>query len=522
MSRNVYLTEVQQNLPRLLALFDADATGKSYGLGDRYYWAWGLIDFGNATFQGAVHGMARLWASGLWPYPTPKQKFLDRVDSLFQGVVGLTRKDGSLEEAFPHEGSFCVTALVAFDLLCTVDLLSDDIEEGTRERWRRVIQPLITFLLRADETHAVISNHLATAAAALIRWHRLTGQQAAERRAQELVRRIVTHQSEEGWFLEYAGADPGYQSLCTYYLADVHLLRPDCELGEPLRRSLGFLWHFAHPDGSFGGVYGSRATRLYCPPGVLALAAEVGEASALAAFMEESIAAQRVVTLSAMDEPNLVPMFNAYCWAAALSHASDPALTSQEYPTIPAQSGEPFRRRFPQAGLMVDRGARHYTVVNTHKGGVVAHFRDDAPALIDAGVVVRNRKGILGSSQAFSPENPGQLDGDRLTVDAGVGPMPKQLPTPLKFLALRLLCVTFFRSYHLRERVKQWLVWLLITRRQRWPVRNRRTIHLGPDLAISDELTMANGFVRENAPRAFISIHMASQGYWQCQDEEGP
>ena len=54
---NRYQVEINKNLPRLLSLFDNDPSSKSYGLGDRYHWAWGLIDFANGTFQGAVHGL---------------------------------------------------------------------------------------------------------------------------------------------------------------------------------------------------------------------------------------------------------------------------------------------------------------------------------------------------------------------------------------------------------------------------------------------------------------------------------
>ena len=143
-------------------------------MGDRYYWAWGLSDFGNATFQGAAHGMARLWVAGLWPYETSKSTFLARIDALVQASRRLTRRDGSLEEAFPHEGSYCVTALVAFDLLCTLELLDAEISPSQSAQWQSVICPMIRFLLNADETHALISNHLATAAAALARWYRLT------------------------------------------------------------------------------------------------------------------------------------------------------------------------------------------------------------------------------------------------------------------------------------------------------------------------------------------------------------
>ena len=50
-----------------------------------------------------------------------------------------------------------------------------------KARWQQIIQPMIEFLIKSDETHAIISNHLATAIAALIRWEKITGDQAAEK-----------------------------------------------------------------------------------------------------------------------------------------------------------------------------------------------------------------------------------------------------------------------------------------------------------------------------------------------------
>ena len=264
---NPYLDEIKVTLPRILSSIDQDETSATYGLVDRFHWAWGLIDFPNGTFQGVAHGMARLWVSNLWPYSTSKTLFIQRIDSIFRATKNITRKDGSLEESFPNEGSYCVTALVAFDLLCTLHLLRNLIDEEIQGRWLKVIKPLIGFLIKENETHAVISNHLATAVAALVRWDKICNDKLAEAKAKKLCNFILEHQSEDGWFKEYEGADPGYQTLCIYYLADVHFQRPDWELIEPLRKSFKFLWYFAHPDGSFGGIYGSRCTRCYYPCG---------------------------------------------------------------------------------------------------------------------------------------------------------------------------------------------------------------------------------------------------------------
>lgn len=522
MIENPYLGEIRVNLPRILGLFDWDSTSVSYGMGDRYHWAWGLIDFANGTFQGAAHGMAQLWRAGLWPYPIPPKHFLARMDAMFKAVKKMTREDGSLEESFPREGSYCVTALVAYDLLCAIDLLGGEIPKHREQRWRAFIAPMVDYLIKADETHAFISNHLATAVAALLRWHRLTGDAGAERKALTLLDKILSHQSAEGWFKEYEGADPGYQSLCTYYMADAHLKRQDLSLLEPLRRSIRFLWHFAHPDGSFGGLYGSRCTRFYYPAGVMALAKEIPEAAALARFMEKSIAQNKVVTLSSMDEPNLIPMFNAYARAAVLRKEQQRVKNfNTQALRLPCQERRLTRKQYPQAGLWLDRGPTHFTIVSTHKGGVVYHFRKAHPPLINAGVVVQNAHGRLGSTQAINPQNIVQQKAAKLEITSQTAAMPKQLPGPLQFIFLRLLSVTVFGSARIREWIKRRLVTMLVTRRKAWPVRNHRRIHLGAKLKIKDQTVLAPGYRIVKNVDDFVSFHMASQGYWQVQDEEG-
>jgi hypothetical protein len=519
-SGNPYLELVRQNLPRILALFDTDRTSHSHGMGDRYYWAWGLIDFGNGTFQGTAHGLARLWSAGLWPFATPAPQFFARIDSMFAATSLLTRRDGSLEEAFPNEGSYCVTALVAFDLLCALDLLRAELDDRTAQRWQAAVAPLVCYLVKADETHAFISNHLATAVAALNRWHRLTGDAVAERRARELLDRILSHQSEEGWFQEYEGADPGYQTLCTYYLADVHHLRPDWLLLEPLRASFRFLWHCAHPDGSFGGLYGSRCTRFYYPAGVEALAAEIPEAAALADFMAESIGSGTVVTLAAIDEPNLIPTFNAYCWAAVLAAETRRSPAGATQLTLPALDPAPLRREYPAAGLLIDRGIRHYTVIGTRKGGVVYHFVAGRSVVCDGGVVVADPGGRLGSSQAYAEATTVDTFDGQVEIRAALVPMPKRLPSPAQFLVLRLLCLTLFSIPSLRERVKQLLVRLLISTPRPWPAWNLRRVTLGEGLQVTDTPQLPAGYRQFSSDGLFVPIHMASQGYWQRQDDE--
>ena len=179
-----------------------------------------------------------------------------------------------------------------------------------------------------------------------------------------------------------------------------------------------------------------------------------------------------------------------------------------------------FLKNFPKAGLIINAHTDYYTIISLNKGGVVAHFSNDKLLCLDAGVVIRNSKGQLGSTQAFNNNNNIELDGNILTIESTFVPMPKRLPNPLQFIVLRLLGITFFRFRILREWVKQLLVRLLISPQKKWPIKNKRKIILGLDLSVSDTSSLPEGYTKFENPGQFVSVHMASQGYWQIQDEE--
>lgn len=513
---NVYLNQIHQNLPRILSLFDNDNSSESYGYGDRTHWAWGLSDFANGTFQGAAHGFARLWVSGLWPYPTSEVNFLRRINSIFVATARITRKSGALEEAFPNEGSYCVTALVAFDLLCTVDLLQDTADEAMLSEWQKIIEPLVEYLIYADELHALITNHLSTAAAALFRWYKITSDSRAQRKATKLLKRITDGQSSEGWFSEYGGFDPGYQTLAIYYLADIYINNQDESLLLMLERSMNFLKNFIHPDGSIGGTYGSRCTRFYVPGGITALSEQLPICKKICDVMSISIQSHTVVGLSEIDELNLIPFFNAYCWSA--SKISD--LKQTKSAILPYEQKEDYIKLFEKAGILIKKERESYIIINIHKGGIVYAFKGRRCVKINSGIIFKDKNKSFGSTSFYDPDIKYTMTDDGVQIYNRVIKMPKKLPTPVDFLILRILSLTLFKSYWIREITKKMLVKLLITRKTFWPVTNTRTIKFNNILEILDKSNMPNGYEKVEGIDEFVPIHMASKGYWQLQNEE--
>ena len=504
MRENIYLKQIEINLPRLLSLYDQSPWSKTYGLGDRQFWGWKLIDFPNATFQGAAHGLARLLASGLLPSSFDKDATIELIFSMVNATKEITRSNGSLEEAFPYESSFCVTALVAYDLLKTSELLKDICDSDFHGRIREVVKPLINFLTKNDETHAIISNHLATAVAALYLWEDLANERTGKR-ATEILEIIFNNQSSEGWLSEYGGADPGYQSLATYYLAEVYRLRPSLRLKELLANSLAFIKYCVHPDGSFGGIYGSRNTRFYYPAGFEFLSREFTDAAWVAQKMRESIHSNHTATLNCMDASNLVPMFNAYAWAAEEFFHQDVKIV-EHFDNF----GDKY---FEKAGLYLKSTPDFYFWLSVRKAGAWGKYdKKQNKWLGDFGALWRSTDGYLYTGQEQQAKV--EFEANTIRMHIPLVRHNQMLPSPIKFLLLRILNLTLMRLPVFSKIIKKMLVRMLIQKKQKIAFYGKRYFDLNCSFPLVEDIA-EDGWKSQASIKPFYAIHMASQGYWQ-------
>ncbi len=520
-SANVFQEAALQQLPRVLAMIDTNPASSTYGVMDRRYWGWKLTDYANAVPQGVAHGLAALLQTGLIPDWLSEQAVMRRLEQLLAGVRALTRRDGSVDNAYPFEKSFAATGFVLHDFAMAWSLLDDRLSASQRHDFRETLSPLAAFLHRADETHGFIANHLAGAAAGLSIWSRQSGE-VGTARASNLLDRVLSRQSREGWYLEYCGPDPGYQTLCLTFLAHLYHAKPDPDLLASIERSLHFLAHFAHPDGSFGGIYGARNTRFVYPGGIVYFARHLPVARSLALFLERSAARMSTVPLAAIDTGNIANAFNSYCEAAAWRQAGSDTISIAEPPPLPS-AGSPSRTVFEEAGLLCERGDRHYSIINWKKGGVTYHFGDGRLVVEDAGVLLRDDAGRLASTQSWRDDNKVKLRSDRIEITAPLSETTGQAPTSVQFILLRLLCLTLLRLGPINAAFKRFLVRFLTDRQKKIGIDNRRIIILGADLAIDDNTQPKRGWRQcEKAERPFHAIHMASQGYWQIGDDMPP
>lgn len=511
---NIYGNIVRQNLPRLLALYDLDECSRTFGYGDRIFWGWKTIDFANGSMQGGVYSLAAAHKLGL----LPNRDFTFKViDAAMRAITSISGATGTLEEAYPDERSFCVTALVAHNVLSAILLLEGELKRSDRQDYLNIVRPLIVHICEHDETHAIISNHLATAAAAVALWNHLTGERHS--RGRELLDTILQHQSEEGWYREYEGADPGYQTLCTYYLASYYQVERDDRLRESLAQSAAFLKYFVHPDGTIGGLYGSRNTEVYYPAGLEILSPVSRECAAMARKLKTGIEAGRQVTPDMIDSGNFIPLLNAYAAAALAGSTLDTATGSVSTP-LPCEENN-LMMDFKEAGIFVRANASYFAIVNYHKGGTLKVF-DRATGLLDCedgGVAGRLASGDIYSTQMMQPE----LSFANATMNCGFFLHNNRLPAPADFALLRLLGLTVLRVGWIGDYFKKMVVRMLMTGKRRLGGGVVRRFEFGPErIIVTEEITEPSGTVSVSRGGKFSAIHMASSGYYLRQVSEAP
>ena len=193
------------------------------------------------------------------------------------------------------------------------------------------------------------------------------------------------------------------------------------------------------------GVSAVRTTRFFFPRGVESLAGGHESAPATCSAMQASITRARTVAFSVFDVPNLVPLFNAYAWAASLAkeHSTSFALPCE-------QPG--YRKHFSAAGLVVRSTEAGYTVLSTNKGGVFHYVaRDGGATEINCGLLAANPRGHYYSTQKVGAGEQVKVEDDAIELEAAFYPLRGGPPSVFQFTVLRGLCLTLMRWQPTRE-----------------------------------------------------------------------
>jgi hypothetical protein len=482
--RSLYLTTALAEIPRLLGAVDRNPYRPTYGCLDRQYWHYRTSSFPSEMYQEGALPLAMAYALEL---PGNRWHGDARVRELAVAALRFAARsshpDGSCDDYYPFERAL---GAAVFSLQATAEayrILQLDDPELLRWLHRRA-----DWVIKHDEP-GWLANHQALAVLGLLRVGQITGQQAYCDAAGARLETLLAWQSDEGWFEEYGGADPGYQTLTIDCLAKVRRLTGGTKLDEPLRKAVAFARLFLHPDGSYAGEYGSRGTYHFYPHGVELLAPANPDAADLADGFLRGLAQgkQAVFSDDRLFAHRLGNLIEAYVdWS----------------PVRPAPC------YFPVARLLVRRTRTTHTVISAARGGVFKHFGRSGVAVTDAGLIVETRDGRVAVSQMHDLSRSIEPAGGEGPGDSGLtvsGPLywcRFETATPLRQALFHAGMWTLGRWC--RTSVRRILQRRLITGRRLCPVRLTRTFEFrrcptdgkaaagGPGLRVTDTIELGN------------------------------
>jgi hypothetical protein len=255
---------------------------------------------------------------------------------------------------------------------------------------------------------------------------------------------------------------------------------------------------------------------LYYPSGFEQLSGDIPQAAAVARFMRRRIGNRNVLTPSVSDQENLSSLCYSYL---------DACLATPGCPEVPALPCEELAgiESFPESGITVCGAQKYYAVVNSAKGGVCRIFDrgSNQVAYEDSGYRIRSRGKIYSSQLTGMGKRTGAPRADLVIAESLFAEVSQPVLTPGKFVLLRLLNLTVFRSLRMANWIRRRVIGRLTTGGRPGPFRLSRTIEFLPDeVRITDELHKTGRMTVDELalPRGWTPIHMGSAKYFYASD----
>lgn len=515
-SEQVYKEYIENSLSFMFSLLDMELTSTSRGSFDRTWWCWKFSDFSAPRLQEGIHTLSWLLTSSFAPSEGRNNpQLLEQTEAALLFWKKLQHKDGSFDEAYPNERSLAATAFTGFYVGRGIERTFNLLSKHTLSQGLESIEKLAQWLSRNGESHGVLSNHLAAAAAALQIAGDLLGTDRFQTASKRYLDTIYAHQDkDEGWLQEYGGADPGYQTHGMFYLAEIWQRTNNAELFQCLKKAVEFVAWFVHPDGTIGGEYASRGTKFAFPAAFEMLSPSIPLAGPVANHLRCCLSQRKGITLAQMDIWNFFPLLNNYIYAleSACSLINCPALPWQE------RSAQII---FPNAGLGVARNTERLLVCSPSLGGSIKLWDTTTSRLLyeDCGYAMKSTKGYaVSQTKAMWKINTDQDATLSFLVDAPFRSVPRIRFTPMLFLAFRSFTLTLGRFPSVARWLKAILVRTLILKKRESDACLQRKIDFrsNGELIIEDSLVGITGELF--GLDKHVPLHMGSTRYKDFKD----
>ena len=500
-TREQYIKLALSYLPHIIQLVDRNPYSPSYGCFDREYWHYKTHDFPCGMSQKMVLPLALLYKN---EYPGNHYYQWERLKELsiagIKFAVKSSHRNGSCDDYFPYEQALGALVFSTYAFTEVYQLLELDDE-----------QLLDFFKLRGDflinnDESGRLANHQALAALALYNIYLVCGNERYKRASEDRVNIALSWQhADEGWFQEYEGADPGYQTCTIDFLAKLLQKSNWTSLVKPLIKAVDFAGYFMHPDGSYGGEYGSRNTYHFYPHGF----------EIMARYNNKALQMNELFFKGVKNGKRYFNEDDRMC-----SHTVSNWLQAYEdyWPDRNIYNTEDvnYEKWFADAGLFIKRNNKYHAVCNLKKGGVIKVHDSNHCLYSDTGMIGELKNGSVIVSHLHDEVNLIEVNPEEscLCVEGVFAYRNSKYFNPVKLIVFRLVNITIGKYFPniLRTIVQK----ILITQKPRTNYKFRRKVSFAVDgVTVVDEINKPIPLSRLSIGSDATSIYVANSNVYQ-------
>jgi hypothetical protein len=517
--KDLYLKLALPYVPRILHLLDQNPYSPNYGCFDRAFWHYRTMDFPCGMSQEMVLLLALVYKNEYKANPFYQvSRIKELAEASIRFMLHSSHRDGTCDDYFPYEramGALVFSLYSATESYLELKMEDQELADFFIKRVRH---------LQLENETGRLGNHQALAALAAYNVYLITDDVGSKRTSEERLALTLSWQNKsEGWIQEYEGADPGYHSCSIDFLAKLRKKKilkegkDSDELKKSLLKAVEFAWYFMHPDGSYGGEYGSRNTFHFYPHGFELMAPESEKAGQIAdAFLNGITQGKRY-----RNDDDRMTTHYAYDFLQAWEDR-----ITERPPSIKDCRLNPETIWLKDCGLIISRNGEEnkekggrYTIANLHKGGVIKVFDEQGPIASDTGLIGELADGTVVVSHLVQNEN--RIDGSiadmlnaKWRVQGFLCKRRKNLMSVFKNLLLRFWCLSIGRfNANLTRSIVQKIA---ITGKPKTQFIFERIIELLPDkVRVTDYLDPSIPFNRLSVGSDATSIYVANSLTYQ-------
>lgn len=366
----------------------------------------------------------------------------ERIKSGLLFWCNIQNRDGSFNEYYQNDRSFCPSAFTTYAAAKTFFDCKSIFNDEEKHFIKNTLIKSSVWL--KNHKYPAVQNQMIASMNALYFCSKVLKDPNLIENYKSRKKEVLQKQDEEGWFLEYNGADIGYSFIALDLFATFLSNNEDEEIINAALKLIKFIVRFIHPDGSIGGIYGSRCTAHVMPFGISFFSKYHNpETMYLSAWYKDHSEMGTIIDPLQIDDKYFSYFyFNSYMQNSALNqlYVDKNIKNTMKFDPIEV---------FNNAGLIRYQKSNTLGFLNWKKNGVCAIYHGRKLIYSDTGYLFKLSSGISGATQ-FLDDNAEVVLNEKETcfeikIKGISGEVDYDLPLVKWIIFFKIFCKTILR-----------------------------------------------------------------------------